>query len=204
MPSPTERRSLGWPCRQSCRPSHLLRGNLSFRALAATIERTLQEARDHQEMPFELLMRALDPAFQRALPFDVLFNHDDVPMPEIDFDRGSLACVVDTNLGYGRYGLNLALQACADGALAGAVVYNGDLHDSWFITQLMRHFERMIRGAIARPDAAIDDLPLLTAEEERRQLIEWNATRGGCSTRLHASRAFRPASSPLRRPHCGY
>ena len=149
-------------------------------------------------------MRALDPAFQRALPFDVLFNHDDVPMPEIDFDRGSLACVVDTNLGYGRYGLNLALQACADGALAGAVVYNGDLHDSWFITQLMRHFERMIRGAIARPDAAIDDLPLLTAEEERRQLIEWNATRGGCSTRLHASRAFRPASSPLRRPHCGY
>ena len=40
----------------------------------------------------------------------------------------------------------------------------------------MRHFERMIRAALTRPDTAIDDLPLLSAEEERRQLLEWNAT----------------------------
>ena len=176
------------------------RGNLSFRALAGTVERTLQEARDHQEMPFELLMRALDPAFGRTLPFDVLFHHDDVPMAEINFGRGITARVVDTNLGYGKFGLTLALQACADGSIAGAVVYNGDLYDSWFITQLMCHFERMIRAAITRPDTAIDDLPLLSAEEQRRQLIEWNATEANAplDRTLHELFAEQALRSPDR------
>ncbi len=157
-----------------------LGGNPAFGVLLAAVAQTCEQAREHQEMPFDPLVLALNPEkdMSRTALFDVCFGHDEEPAPELDLG-GVAARVVDTHLGYGKYDLNLALQAEPDGAVSGALVYNADFHDPDFMAQMMRHYERLLRAALAAPDTGIDDLPLLDAAEERRQLVDWNDTAAG-------------------------
>jgi len=158
-----------------------LGGNPSFRAVLAEVDRGRRQAREHQAMPFGPLVLALRPEMDmsRTALFDVLFGHDEEPAPEIGLGEGVTARLIDTNLGYGKYDLNLSLQAERGGGLAGALVYNADLHDADFMAQMMRHLGRLLRAALADPTAGIDDLPLLDAAEERRQLVDWNDTAAG-------------------------
>ncbi|MBM3854898.1 MAG: AMP-binding protein, partial [Verrucomicrobia bacterium] len=155
-----------------------LGGNPSFRAAVNAVASTLGQAREHQEMPFDSLVRVLRPEndMSRTALFDVLFGHDEAPPPMLDLGRGATAQLVDTNLGFGKYDLNLALQARADGSLAGTLVYNADLHDEWFIAQFVQHFERLLRAGLAQPDTGIDHLPLLSPAEESRLISGWNET----------------------------
>ena len=155
-----------------------LGGNPSFRALLADVTRTLRQAREHQEMPFDKLVLALNPEkdMSRTALFDVLFAHDEAPWPTVDLGGGVIARAIDTNLGFGKYDLNLALQAEADGALTGLLVYNADFHDAWFMAQMMRHLGRLVREAIERPETGIDDIVFLDGSEELRLLTEWNDT----------------------------
>jgi amino acid adenylation domain-containing protein len=155
-----------------------LGGNPTFRALVKETARTLADAEKHQEMPFDPLVLALNPEkdMSRTALFDVLFGYEDEPPPELDFGAGARARPVDPNLGYGKYDLNLALQPAADGSISGALVYNADFHDAWFIEQMMRHLGRVAATVASRPETGIDDIVLLDADEERQQLVTWNDT----------------------------
>lgn len=179
-----------------------LGGNPEFRALLRDAAKTLADAREHQEMPFDPLVLALNPEkdMSRTALFDVLFDYDDAPAAALDFGGGVRARVVDPNLGYGKYDLNLALQAEADGSVTGALVYNADFHDAWFIAQMMRHYTRVVAMAATQPTARIDDLVLLDATEERRLLDEWNATQAGAprAKTLHALFAEQVTRTPER------
>jgi amino acid adenylation domain-containing protein len=179
-----------------------LGGNPPFRTLLGEVARTMRDAREHQEMPFDSLVRALKPAadMSRTALFDVLFGHDEEPLPEIGLGEGVVARIVETNLGFGKYDLNLALQAGRGGTFAGTLVYNADFHDAWFIAQMMRHLERLLREAMADPDTGIDDLPLLSAQEEEKQLVEWNATAAGAprESTLHDLFAAQAGRTPER------
>ncbi|ACB75250.1 non-ribosomal peptide synthetase [Opitutus terrae] len=136
------------------------------------------EAREHQEMPFDPLVLALNPEkdMSRTALFDVLFGYEDAPLPVLDLGGGGTAHQVDANLGLGKYDLNLALQAERDGGMTGALVYNADLHDAGFIEQMMRHYTRIVAALVAEPERRIDEIVLLDAQEERQQLEAWNAT----------------------------
>ena len=155
-----------------------LGGNPSFQAFLADVTRTLRQGRAHQDMPFDSLVLALNPQkdMSRTALFDVHFKHDETPWPEVDLGAGVTAHPLDTNVGFGKYDLNLALQASGCGALTGALVYNADFHDEWFIAQLMSHLERLVRAGMEKPETGIDELPLLDEAEERRLVVELNDT----------------------------
>ncbi|HVU25274.1 MAG TPA: amino acid adenylation domain-containing protein [Opitutus sp.] len=179
-----------------------LGGNPEFRALLREAAKTLADAREHQEMPFDPLVLALNPEkdMSRTALFDVLFGYDDAPAAPLDLGGGTSARVVDTNLGYGKYDLNLALQAQADGSVTGALVYNADFHDAWFIAQMMRHYTRLLATVAANPAAKIDDVVLLDAAEERQLLDGWNATQASAPREktLHALFAEQVRRTPER------
>ena len=179
-----------------------LGGNPEFRALLRETAKTLRDASEHQEMSFDPLVLALKPEkdMSRTALFDVLFGYEDEPAPAFDLGGGVSARVVDSNLGFGKYDLNLALQAEADGSVSGALVYNAEFHDAWFIAQLMRHYTRVLAAVAADASAKIDDVVLLDAAEERQLLDGWNATQAAAPREktLHALFAEQVRRTPER------
>lgn len=153
-----------------------LAGNPTFRALLTEVTKTVRQARAHGEMPFDRLVQELNPEkdMSRTALFDVLFQYEDAGSPTLAMGGGR-AVVIETNLGYGKYDLNLAVRGGDDG-LSGTVVYNADIYDAATIEQLMRCFAVLLAAVTADPDRCIDDIPLLSAAEEQQQLVAWNST----------------------------
>jgi amino acid adenylation domain-containing protein len=151
-------------------------GNPSFRDLLAQVTKVVEQARAHQEMPFDKLVLELAPEkdMSRTALFDVLFQYEDKELPELNIGN-TKARIVDTNLGYGKYDLNLSIRRHASG-LTGTIVYNSDIYNDSTIEQMMRHLEVLLEAVTANPDRAIDDVVLLGAEEVEQQLATWNST----------------------------
>ncbi|HKR15159.1 MAG TPA: amino acid adenylation domain-containing protein [Pyrinomonadaceae bacterium] len=150
--------------------------NPAFRSFLAQVTKTVEQAYRHQEMPFDRLVLELNPEkdMSRTALFDVLFNFDTEEPGEFEFGE-TTARLVDTNLGYGKYDLNLLMRRSAQG-LSGTVIYNSDIYDETKIEQMMRHFEVLLEAVIANPDRNLDDVVLLSEAEEQRQLVTWNST----------------------------
>ena len=153
-----------------------LSGNPTFRTLLAQVTKTIEGGRAHKEMPFDKLAQELNPEkdMSRTALFDVLFQFEDGELPALNLGDAK-ARVIDTNLGYGKYDLNLSLRRDADG-LAGTIVYNADIYDGPTVGQMMRHFAALLEVMAVEPEQRIDEVKLLSEEEERRQLVAWNST----------------------------
>jgi amino acid adenylation domain-containing protein len=153
-----------------------LGGQQTYRSFLAQVKQTVRQARLHQEMPFDKLVQELKPEndMSRTALFDVLFQFDDREQVSLGFGAAE-ARVIETNLGYGKYDLNLAMERNAAG-LSGTMVYNADIYEGTTIEQMIGHFEAMLEEMTAHPDGQIDDVNLLSRNEEQQQLEVWNAT----------------------------
>ncbi|HYG65512.1 MAG TPA: amino acid adenylation domain-containing protein, partial [Thermoanaerobaculia bacterium] len=60
--------------------------------------------------------------------------------------------------------------------LTGGLEYNTDLFDASTAERLARHFARLLEVAMAAPEMAWPELPLLDRSEEQQVLLEWNDT----------------------------
>ena len=71
--------------------------------------------------------------------------------------------------------LSLYLREELDG-LAGDLEYSTDLFDASTLERMMQQFARLLEGALEAPDAPLDSVALLEADERRRVLEAHNAT----------------------------
>ncbi|HET9362164.1 MAG TPA: amino acid adenylation domain-containing protein [Vicinamibacterales bacterium] len=158
----------------------VLRSNLggrpTFGAFLKQIIRTVDDARRHEDMPFDWLVKELNPQvdMSRTALFDVLFRFDDAPPAAITVGQ-TKAILVDTNLGHGKYDVNLSVQRTAEG-FVGTWVYNTDLFDEFMIEQLAGHFEALLECFASGSDVPVNDVDLLSQAEKRTQLVDWNRT----------------------------
>ena len=129
-------------------------GNPSFSTLVSRVEKTVDQARAHQEMPFDKLVQLLNPEkdMSRTALFDVLFQFDDAAAP-VFFLGETEAQQIDTNFGYGKYDLNLLIRRSGEGFTVTAV-YNADIYDAWNMRQMLSHFEVLIDAFVRRSRAA--------------------------------------------------
>jgi non-ribosomal peptide synthetase component F len=67
------------------------------------------------------------------------------------------------------------LRRTNDG-IEGNIVFNRDFFDDATISQMMRHYERVLATVAVQPRVAIEDIELLSDAEKHQQLVEWNAT----------------------------
>ena len=84
--------------------------------------------------------------------------------------------------------------------LAVEVAYDASLFTAATIRRLVGHYRVLLHAAVADPDRAVSGLPVLTEEEQRLMLLDWNATGTelpGAAGTLHA--AF--ARQARWRPH---
>src|SRR4030095_4473393 len=61
--------------------------------------------------------------------------------------------------------------------LRASLQYNTDLFDNATITRMLGHFQLLLEGIVANPEARVSDLPILTAAERDQLLVQWNGTK---------------------------
>ncbi|NJL41114.1 MAG: amino acid adenylation domain-containing protein [Leptolyngbyaceae cyanobacterium SM1_4_3] len=160
-----------------------LSGNPSFRELLEQVRTVALEAYEHQDLPFEKLVEELDPDrdLSRNPLFQVAFALQNAPMQPLELpglklepaplESGSTRFDLEVHLWEPNHGLRSVWQSQA--GLSGFIVYSTDLFERDRIQRLVGHFQTLLEGIVANPDARLLELPLLTFAEQE-QIVEWS------------------------------
>ncbi|OYD96428.1 non-ribosomal peptide synthetase [Nostoc sp. 'Peltigera membranacea cyanobiont' 210A] len=153
-----------------------LAGNPSFSELLTRVREVTLSAYAHQNLPFEMLVEALQP--ERDLChtplFQVMFVFQNAPTSQVELTKLTVSTLPIKGT-TSRFDLTLIMQNTATG-LVGVWEYNTDLFDASTIERMTGHFVTLLSGIIANPQERISQLPLLTAGEQQQLLVEWNDT----------------------------
>ncbi len=139
------------------------------------------EAQAHQDLPFEQLVEALRP--ERSLSysplFQVMFNHQNRGAGNAAATAPQAASLVLEGLDWesrtAQFDLSLNVSEDASGITA-SFGYATDLFDASTIERMARHWQRLLGALLATPEASIDALVLLDAQERGQIVGQWNAT----------------------------
>ncbi len=172
--------------------------NTSFLGLLASLRESLLADYAHQEIPFELLVEALqperDPArsplFQAMLFFQQ-GTEERLRLP------GAVAAPLAFHPGTARLDLTFSLFD-AGSSVSGWIEHNLSLFDPATAERLAGHLDVLLAGALDSPEVAIAQLPLLSPHERRQILLDWNATAAAHprTAVLHELIGRRAAESP--------
>jgi len=153
-----------------------LSGDPSFRELLKRVREMALGAYAHQDLPFEMLVDALQPErnLSHSPLFQVMFVLQEAPMGAQALSNLTLRGV-EAETGVAKFDLTLSMAEDGDG-LGGVFEYNVDLFDAATIERMIAHFQRLLEGIVADPNRPISELPLLTEAEREQLLVEWNDT----------------------------
>ncbi len=151
-------------------------GHPSFRELLRRVREVALQAYAHQDLPFELLVEALQPErdLRRTPLFQVMFVFQNTPTLAMEFQGLNLTPLPVESL-TAKFDLTLSLEN-TDQGLLGELEYNTDLFDADTITRMVGHFQTLLTGIVTHPEQQICELPLLTEQERYQLLVEWNHT----------------------------
>jgi myxalamid-type nonribosomal peptide synthetase MxaA len=153
-----------------------LTGNPSFRELLRRVKDVTLGAYTHQDLPFEKLVIELRPErhLARHPIFQVVLSMQNYPHWERRVP-GLTWRPLESDYVTAAFELTLQLAETAGGMRA-TFVYATDLFDRSTIERMAGHWRRILEGAVTDPDCPIERLPMLTAAERKRLLIEFNDT----------------------------
>ncbi len=144
-----------------------LSGSPSFGELVDRVRRTALDAFSHQDVPFEMLIDELRPErdLSRTPFFQIFFNMLELPFEARAELPGLEVGAVDMPEDPPKFDLTLYLRPDADDGVVLAAVYNKDLFDPVTMERLLSQYRLLLEQAVARPEAPIGSLSLLSAEE---------------------------------------
>ncbi len=151
-------------------------GGLTFRDLLSWVRQDSLDAQAHQELPFERLVEELQP--ERHLShnplYQVLFVLQNLPGGGAVEIPGVELAGLPLERGLAKLDLTLEM-AERDGVFSGYFEYNTDLFDGATVARMVGYFLQLLAGiADGGIERRIGELPLLSGEERRRALTEWN------------------------------
>nr|WP_256560316.1 non-ribosomal peptide synthase/polyketide synthase [Myxococcus dinghuensis] len=151
-------------------------GDPSFRELLSRVKSAALAAFSNQDTPFERLIEALRvPRDQSRTPvFQVSLNVVNTPPIEATHQSFSLS-KVDIDTGTSKFDLNLDVFE-EQGALRCSLEYATSLFEAATVERLAARLAVLARVVAAQPDLPLSQLSLMTEDERRRVLVEWNDT----------------------------
>jgi amino acid adenylation domain-containing protein len=183
----------------------VLRSDMSedqtFAELLDAVKLTTMEAQIYQELPFEKLVEALNPArAQSHSPVvQVLLGYDVAPAQEPTIAGARIAQLPIPGWEWSRLDLSIILRELPGGGLHAHLEYTTDLFDPATIERLIGHFRTVLEGVVRDPQQRISELPILTAQERRLMLVDWNDTAHEYDSRpVHVQIAEQVARTPDR------
>lgn len=152
-------------------------GHMAVQALLQQVRDTTLNAFAHQDLPFEKLVEELQPQrdlqhspiFQVMIVFENMADATGLQLP------GLAIKPLVTNSQTAKFDLTLSLRDYGKGFVA-SLTYNTDLFRPDSIQRMAGHFEVLLREMIAHAQQPIGSLSMLTGEERRQILEEWNQT----------------------------
>ncbi len=162
-----------------------LRGRLdddpTFSEFLEQIKQTTLSAFDHRELPFDMLVQAINPerSANHAPIFQVLFALMSYPMGAMA-PAGLSAELLELGVSEARFDLAVDISPVSVGQYAGHYMalyeYSRDLYEEQTIRRLHEHFDGLLRSLASDPSHRIRTIPLIPSEQDRQMLEAWNAT----------------------------
>jgi amino acid adenylation domain-containing protein/non-ribosomal peptide synthase protein (TIGR01720 family) len=167
-----------------------LDGGETFGSLLGRVRLRVLEAFGHQDYPFDLLVERLQPERDpsRSPIFQVMFTLQKAHL--LDEQGLSLFALNEAGAQMELGGLrleSLALEQRAaqfdlalamsevDGELSASLEYNTDLFEAATVARMCEHFRSVLEAVAVDPEQRLARIPLLSASERRRLLVEWNS-----------------------------
>jgi amino acid adenylation domain-containing protein/non-ribosomal peptide synthase protein (TIGR01720 family) len=164
---------------------------LSFAEFLQQVRHTTLAAFAHQEYPFALLVKQLQPERDpsRSPLFQAMFTLNKAQLSGEEamgaFSLGEAGARL--NLGglplesmrleqrIAQFDLSLTMVEVED-ELSASLEYNTDLFDAATIKRLLEHFQTLLESIVAQPLETLDRLSLLNESERHLLLDEWSGT----------------------------
>ncbi|NEU79520.1 non-ribosomal peptide synthetase [Nostoc sp. UIC 10630] len=149
---------------------------LTFKALLEQVRQVTQNAYDHQDLPFEMLVEELhlERNLDRNPLVQVMFALQNAPTNPWDLP-GLRVEEIPLELDAVRFDLEVHFWEVPQG-LEGVCYYSSDLFDAATIARMMQHFQNLLTAIATNLEQPVNQLPLLTAQEKQQLLVEWNNT----------------------------
>ncbi|MBI4524347.1 MAG: amino acid adenylation domain-containing protein [Deltaproteobacteria bacterium] len=153
-----------------------LSGNPTFRELLHRVKEEALHAYEHQDLPFERLVEALNPDRDRGRTplFQVMFAVQNVPRRALEMP-GLVAAPIEIESLTAKFDLFAAFVE-RDQQQTMRIEYNTDLFDDATIRRMTVHFQTLLESVVANLHERISELPMLTEAEKHQLLVEWNDT----------------------------
>ncbi|RAM49069.1 MAG: non-ribosomal peptide synthetase [Hapalosiphonaceae cyanobacterium JJU2] len=153
-----------------------LEDNPRFEEILTQVRETTLAAYEHQDVPFEQVVEALQP--QRSLShsplFQVMFALQNAPTGEIALPGITLeACEPETTTA--KFDLMLSVSETPEG-LGCSWEYSTDLFDRATLERMAAHFENLLTAIVDHPQQQVSEIPLLSEAGRHQLLVEWNDT----------------------------
>jgi len=171
----------------------------SFTDLLARVRQAALGALAHQDLPFVLLVEALQP--ERDLAYNplaqVMLVVQNAPASTLEL-RDLVLTRLEVERRTAQLDLNLQVWE-RPGGIDGFLEHSTDLFETATIERLLAQLRQLLQAASTDPARPIGELPLLTAADEEQVIQGWNAThaeypqaaRGLCLHELVAEQAKR-------------
>jgi len=173
-----------------------LDGDLSFAELLQRVRATTLDAYEHQDLPFDELVRALRP--RRQVDRHPLFQVKLVLQNEAGGDleaAGLHGEAVRFDRGVAKFDLLFDVEDTG-GALEGRAEYDADLFEKATVERLVARWRRFLELAVERPDAALSSLAdtLRDDDVQRSAAAEDRLAAAGLASLKRRRPARRPAA----------
>ncbi|MHA4842637.1 amino acid adenylation domain-containing protein [Flavitalea antarctica] len=153
-------------------------GETSFNALLQKVKLITLEAYANQEVPFEKVVEVVvkERDLSRSPLFQVMFVLQNTP----EVEKLKLG---DVELAHERFGQDTSkfdlifFMNETPGGLQGSIEYATDLFTEQTITRMAGHFKQLLSAAISSPEQEIDNLSMLTPDEEKQLTFDFNNTK---------------------------
>ncbi|MFC2146410.1 amino acid adenylation domain-containing protein, partial [Acidobacteriota bacterium] len=143
-----------------------LQDDITFKELLLQVRQVLAEAVENQNYPIELLLQKL------GIPFSTM---DDFPL----FDIAVLLENIQSRTYIRHINPNMFFFFLETGeSVEGVVAYNSALYEIETIKRVCVHFKQLLHQVLFNIDLPLANIDILTGEEKRRLLVEFNDTEG--------------------------
>ena len=155
-----------------------LSGNQTFRELLQRERATVLEGFANQDLPFGKLVQELRPVQDASRNPIVQHSLIYLDFPELTVMEtlGLTAKHLDIDNGASRFDMTLAMTETESGYEVD-IEYPTDLYRRERIERMTKHLENILDSIVVDPGQRLSDLPLLSEDEKRQLLVQWNGTR---------------------------
>ncbi|MCW4351913.1 non-ribosomal peptide synthase/polyketide synthase [Hoyosella sp. YIM 151337] len=155
---------------------------LTFEELLARVRENDLGAFTHVDVPFERLVEVLNPTRSRAHAplFQVMLSLQDDASPTVELP-GMTISPLEISTHTSKFDISFGvLQDWDDtGAPAGmtlSLTYATDLFDEASMATFARRFERVIQRVATEPTVPLNDIAVMSVDEQTQVLLEWNSS----------------------------